>query len=573
MNRVRSALVTAWASLFLLDPATTTASSSERTTEAGREASTVQEASWLARAQQHIREREYWASPSRDGLQAPNRAHNLRTYFGPEGARVHERTAADSPPLVEIRLQAIGRTEALEPVGPGEVTSEANRVEIQRDGLVEWYLNSPEGLEQGFTLEEKPPGDANLHLAIAFPGAEIALRGDSVVLETAARRLRYGKLEVRDATGRVVPSRFAPAGSASVHLVVEDADAIYPVTVDPLLSATADSQLESDQSGANMAWSVAGAGDVNGDGLSDILVGAPFFDAGELFEGAAFVFHGSPGGIGDRTPGLADAQLESDQSGANMAWSVAGAGDVNGDGFDDVIVGAYLYDAGESNEGAAFVFHGSSSGIGDRTPATADAQLESDQAEGLMGSSVASAGDVDGDGFADVIVGARGFDAGESNEGAAFVFHGSSSGIGDHTPVTADAQLEPNQADAFHGRERRWSGRRRRRRLRRTWSSVPTPTTPERTTKGSRSSSTGVPAGSVTARLQRPTRSSSPTKRMHGWASALQGPETSTETATRTSSSVLFSSMAASSTKGPPSSFTGAQAGSATAPLPPPTRE
>jgi hypothetical protein len=85
-----------------------------------------------------------------------------------------------------------------------------------------------------------------------------------------------------------------------------------------------------------------------------------------------------------------------------MGWSVAGAGDVNGDGYSDVIVGAHGYDNGQTNEGSAFVYHGSASGIS----TTAAAVLESNQANALMGYSVAGAGDVNGDGYSDVIVGA-----------------------------------------------------------------------------------------------------------------------------------------------------------------------
>ena len=158
--------------------------------------------------------------------------------------------------------------------------------------------------------------------------------------------------------------------------------------------------------------SVAGAGDVNGDGYDDVIVGAYHYDAGEANEGAAFVFLGSASGIADGDPSTAAAQLESDQ--ASATWpSVAGAGDVNGDGYDDVIVGAYGYDAGETYEGAAFVFLGSASGIADGNPATAAAQLESDQASASLGASVAGAGDVNGDGYDDVIVGAYRYDAGQ----------------------------------------------------------------------------------------------------------------------------------------------------------------
>jgi hypothetical protein len=216
--------------------------------------------------------------------------------------------------------------------------------------------------------------------------------------------------------------------------------------------ATAEARLESDQATSRLGWSVAGAGDVNGDGFADVIVGAPFYDAGTNDEGVAFVFHGSATGVGDRNPTTADAQLESDQGSAEFGESVAGAGDVNGDGYADVIVGSHLYDAVQIDEGAAFVFHGGAAGVGDRNPTTANAQLESDQGSAELGESVAGAGDVNGDGYADVIVGSHLYDAGESDEGAAFVFLGSASGVLSGNPATAATQIEADQGTAWLGK-------------------------------------------------------------------------------------------------------------------------
>jgi hypothetical protein len=131
----------------------------------------------------------------------------------------------------------------------------------------------------------------------------------------------------------------------------------------------------------------------------------------------------------------ADAQLESNDSDAKLGISVAGAGDVNGDGFADVIVGADGYTNGENQEGAAFLWTGSDVGIVDGDPVSALAQLEGDQDSAGMGSSVAAAGDVNGDGFADIIVGAEHYDSGQDNEGAAFVFLGNDDATG--RPVLA----------------------------------------------------------------------------------------------------------------------------------------
>ena len=95
-------------------------------------------ASFLTGAQQHIAAREYWASESEGGLQAPNRRHDLRTYFEPTGVRVHERTAGGSPRLVELQVTGVGRGDAPAAVAPGELTHREGRVEIRREGLVEW---------------------------------------------------------------------------------------------------------------------------------------------------------------------------------------------------------------------------------------------------------------------------------------------------------------------------------------------------------------------------------------------------------------------------------------------------
>src|SRR5688572_16086161 len=102
--------------------------------------------------------------------------------------------------------------------------------------------------------------------------------------------------------------------------------------------------------------SVSSAGDVNGDGFDDVLVGAPLFDDGALVDvGAAFVFLSTTDGP-ETTPSWSFA---SDVPDSGLGWNVSSAGDVNGDGFDDVILGAYLAGSG----GEAYVFHGSAFGL------------------------------------------------------------------------------------------------------------------------------------------------------------------------------------------------------------------
>ncbi|MCG6864964.1 MAG: integrin alpha [Thiogranum sp.] len=409
-------------------------------------------ASWLAAAQRWITLREYRASENATGLQAPSRRQAFRTYFEPTGIRVVDRVADGSPQLLALRLQRAGRPDLLVPVTPGVLKSNGARVEIHHGFLVEWYLNSPAGLEQGFTLPQRAAGEGPVVLDLSLEGAKASGNGDSVRIATATgRRLVYGRPKAVDAAGTALPVELAVMSASRIQLRVDDSNAVYPVVIDPLLADAAATRLESDQQGALFGFAVAGAGDVNGDGYDDVIVGAWRYDTGVTDGGAAFIFHGSATGIADATPATANTWIESDQATAELGESVAGAGDVNGDGYDDVIVGAPRYHDGETEEGAAFVFLGGPTGIASATPASAHARIVPGQALAELGASVAGAGDVNGDGYDDVIVGAWFFDVDETDEGAAFIFQGSAQGIADGTPATAQTRFTGGQAGARMG--------------------------------------------------------------------------------------------------------------------------
>jgi hypothetical protein len=205
------------------------------------------------------------------------------------------------------------------------------------------------------------------------------------------------------------------------------------------LGATAAWTAESDQAGANFGISATSAGDVNGDGYGDVIVGAHNYDIWTGDEGRVYVYLGSASGL-NTTPAWT---AESGQASAYFGRSVGSAGDINGDGYGDVIVGAYEYDNGQTDEGRAYVYVGSISGLG-TTPAWT---AESDQDGAYFGRSVGSAGDVNGDGYGDVICGAYEYDNGQSNEGQAYVYLGTASGLSATPAWTA----ESNQADAWFG--------------------------------------------------------------------------------------------------------------------------
>nr|WP_298937103.1 FG-GAP-like repeat-containing protein [uncultured Dyadobacter sp.] len=197
--------------------------------------------------------------------------------------------------------------------------------------------------------------------------------------------------------------------------------------------------MECNQKDAMMGFAVAGAGDVDGDGFSDVMAGARLYSNGQYLEGAAFIFKGSAGGLVTANPTV----IESNQIDARLGHALSSAGDVNGDGFSDIALGAYQYDKGSSNEGVVMIHLGSPNGVSLAPSQT----LESDQTEAQFGISVACAGDVNGDGFADLIIGSRYYDKGQVNEGAAFIYQGSSAGL---NPVPLSV-LESNQGDAWLG--------------------------------------------------------------------------------------------------------------------------
>ncbi len=159
--------------------------------------------------------------------------------------------------------------------------------------------------------------------------------------------------------------------------------------------------------------SIASAGDVNGDGFADVLIGGAY-NSSTTFAGKAYLYFG--GVVMDST---ADVVMNGEMISDRFGYSVSSAGDVNGDGFSDVIIGSINNDAGGMNAGRAYVYFGAAN-----MDSIADWISTGEASEDQFGSSVASVGDVNGDGFGDIIVGAYLNDAGGSNAGRAYVYFG-----------------------------------------------------------------------------------------------------------------------------------------------------
>ena len=402
--------------------------------------------SWWQQVQKHIRQSEYHIAKRDDGhYTSPNRAQNLRFVYEPNGFSATRRDSLAH--LWHARLTFAGLSKSgtnpdSQNAHAFTLTAEANTLVAQSDALVIKYYNDEKGMRQDFIVKRKPDGNGDLRLWLyaEMQGGTVSTTAEriSFLTESGAEAMRYSDLKVWDASHKRLKARFERVGN-QVAIVVNDRHALYPITIDPL-STVPNWTAESNQTGAEFGTSVASAGDVNGDGFSDVIVGANTFDAGELDEGRAFVYHGSATGLST----TANWTAESNQPNAQFGFSVASAGDVNGDGFSDVIVGVRLFDNGETDEGRAYVYHGSASGLG----TTANWTAESNQSDAQFGYSVASAGDVNGDGFSDVIVGAANFDNGQSDEGAVFAYHGSAAGLS----AIPNRTVESNQDFAYFGR-------------------------------------------------------------------------------------------------------------------------
>ena len=157
--------------------------------------------------------------------------------------------------------------------------------------------------------------------------------------------------------------------------------------------------------------SVSSAGDVNDDGFDDVIVGATRGGGGNA--GRAYVYSGQGGALLHTFTGEAAED--------RFGYSVSGAGDVNNDGFDDLIVGANYNNAGGARAGRAYVYSGQSGAL--------LYTFTGETAYDLFGESVSGAGDVNNDGYDDLIVGAAGNDAGGSNAGRAYVYSGQSGAL------------------------------------------------------------------------------------------------------------------------------------------------
>jgi hypothetical protein len=252
---------------------------------------------WQTQVMAAIQAGEYAPRPDGDGFAVTNRAQRLRGRFAPDGLTVSTREGGGE---VRFSLAGWGREGAVRPAEPaaveqgpcvssGAVDAEGacvRQVVYARPGLTEWWENGADGLEQGFVVEAPPPGWGALVFDLDVIGADVSVSGDEATLTRASDEpLSFNGLAAWDETGRSLQAWMEPS-EEGLRIVVNDDGAVGAITVDPLLTASSWTA-ESNQLDAGFGWSVASAGDVNGDGFGDVVVGAPYYDNGQTDEGRA----------------------------------------------------------------------------------------------------------------------------------------------------------------------------------------------------------------------------------------------------------------------------------------------
>ena len=355
-------------------------------------------------------------------------------------------------------VRAYGYTGDLKPVGAAQLSATANRLDYQRAGLTEWYINDARGLEQGFTLESPPDSrkradNSLLQIEMSLMGnlhASLAANGQTVNFSDANHCpiLGFSKFFAFDARGRNLPVSFSLAGD-KLMLNIDDTTAEYPLTIDPLLH-TQQEKLRADDGalGDIFGYSVAIDGDT-------AIIAARGDDDKGSNSGSAYVFVRSGSDWNQQAKLTAGDGAANDWFGHSVAISgdtaiVAARGDDDkgsmsgsayvfvrsgsdwsqqakltaGDGAakdyfgysvaisgDRAIVGAYLDDDKGSSSGSAYVFVRSDSSWSQQAKLTAADGAESD----IFGWSVAIDGNI-------AIVAARGDDDKGSASGSAYVF-------------------------------------------------------------------------------------------------------------------------------------------------------
>ncbi|MCX6880062.1 MAG: autotransporter-associated beta strand repeat-containing protein [Verrucomicrobia bacterium] len=345
------------------------------------------------------------------GVYAGNPAQALHCWFRADGLELQSAGTRQAPWQLKLRLRGYGR-ETMQAADVAGVSARQNRVELSRakGAVVEWYANTAAGLEQGFTVYSVPPGGTGaLRILLEADGdLRPELEQDSgtraVRFVTVAGRaaLRYSGLKVWDATQRELPAHLEVQGT-QLALVVNDRDATYPVTIDPLIT-TEEAQLTAGDGAANDNF--GNAVTLSADG-NTALVGAYSDDTPAGADaGSAYVFVRSGTTWNQQAKLTAGDAAANDRFGQSVSLSADGNTALVGAAYDDTPAGA--------DAGSAYVFV--------RGGTTWSQQAKLTAGDGAAGDIFGNAVSVSGDGNTALVGAFMDSTSAGSGAGSAYVF-------------------------------------------------------------------------------------------------------------------------------------------------------
>ncbi len=293
--------------------------------------------------------------------------------------------------------------------------------DLDDDGFPDVVLGAPSPVEVQPGRVRAEPGVAYVQFGPVVGEVELAVADVRLLGSEQSDRAGMSVSAGLDANGDGIDDILV--GSPGLDANGEDAGAAFLLN-GPLLGnidlTSADAIIPGSHAGDSVGVSVALVPDVNGDGVADVLVGAPGDNTNGDLAGAAYLFHGPLPGTVDLAG--ADAVFLGAASWDVAGWPVSSAGDLDGDGLGDLLVGSRWNDAAGDDAGAAYLWYGPISGTHD--PTTADVVFLGEADGDNAGSSVAPAGDVNGDGLDDLLIGAYEEGTGGEGAGAAYLIYG-----------------------------------------------------------------------------------------------------------------------------------------------------
>ncbi len=444
-------------------------------------------ADWYANASSVIEQIEYDFYPvnDKDQFRVANSANRIGFVIDPSGYTVHNIRHQPGQENWEVRfkLDGIGRDKSSNSSLPGFVVVRKKKaISWQSSAMEVEYANDPAGLRQNFIIKEKPEGDAKLRIRMQLQTDLVATLPANNKLAFHASgnkkdcKLFYEDLKVWDADNQLLAAWMELDNiSKTLSIVVDDSKATYPITVDPLnktpeWTSSADGVLPGLLTNLQLqvqtlyGYTVAGLGDINGDSYDDVAVSAPgmadvITGTGSLTGvGAVFVYMGSATGL----PAIPGKVLQPTTAVAGALFGLSiDAGDVTGDGKNDILIGApldryqttaqgllgnvtvnvtagkvYLYRSEDllnaSNPSPFLQLRLQGTGF------FKDGLLGNTSVNALFGYSLAVTEDLNSDGKADIIIGSPsylGVDLLAVQNGAAFVYYS------DNLSTTAPVQL------------------------------------------------------------------------------------------------------------------------------------